>query len=442
MKPGPWTIGCLLLSLAAAPAARAAPAAAAPATQPAPFELKDGDRVVFVGGTFMEREAQFGYIETMLTTRFPDRNVTFRNLGYAGDTVACEARRICQGWATFGGPDEGFNRLKALVQEIQPTVIVAAYGMGESFGGEAKLPEFVDKYNRLLDMLTTAGGVPAEQVRVVLLSPTYHENMGPPLPDPAEHNKNLEAYSAAIKGIAEKRGHRFVDLFTPSKAGNPWEGFTENGLHLDARGYWLAALAVADQLGFPRDSANVTIDKSGTVKVDGPVKITNAQPWADNRMSFTVDEPFLPTPVPPGSWKMAAAAGEGTQAITFSGLDVEHLTLTNGTDRVVAWRDAADMSFDLVLARNEPAEQLRRLIVTKNADFFNYWRPENDTYILGYRKGEQGRNAVELPQFKPLVEAKEKEIANLRKPKPVTWTLEPSQVGDHQRQKGGLRLTD
>ena len=59
-------------------------------------------------------------------------------------------------------------------------------------------------------------------------------------------------------------------------------------------------------------------------------------------------------------------------------------------------------------------QSLRQLIVSKNADFFNYWRPENDTYILGYRKHEQGRNAVELPQFKPLVEAKEKEIARLR----------------------------
>ena len=77
------------------------------------------------------------------------------------------------------------------------------------------------------------------------------------------------------------------------------------------------------------------------------------------------------------------------------------------------------------------AEQLRKLIVAKNFDFFNYWRPENDTYILGYRKGEQGRNAVELPQFKPLVEAKEKEIARLRVPQPVTYTLE--RVPDGQR---------
>src|SRR6202000_2103931 len=42
---------------------------------------------------------------------------------------------------------------------------------------------------------------------------------------------------------------------------------------------------------------------------------------------------------------------------------------------------------------SDQVEKLRKLIVAKNVDFFNYWRPENDTYILGYRKGEQGRNA-------------------------------------------------
>ena len=50
----------------------------------------------------------------------------------------------------------------------------------------------------------------------------------------------------------------------------------------------------------------------------------------------------------------------------------------------------------------------------ENFDFFNYWRPENDSYILSFRKKEQGQNAVEIPQFKPLVEAKETEIAKLR----------------------------
>jgi hypothetical protein len=60
-------------------------------------------------------------------------------------------------------------------------------------------------------------------------------------------------------------------------------------------------------------------------------------------------------------------------------------------------------------------EQVRRLTVEKNQLYFHRWRPQNETYIFGFRKKEQGRNAVEIPQFDPLVEAKEAEIEKLKK---------------------------
>jgi hypothetical protein len=31
--------------------------------------------------------------------------------------------------------------------------------------------------------------------------------------------------------------------------------------------------------------------------------------------------------------------------------------------------------------------------------FFHRWRPANWTYLFGFRKHEQGRNAVEIPRF-------------------------------------------
>ena len=60
----------------------------------AKLELVDGDRVILLGGTFIEREGQFGYLETALTTAWPNRHVTFRNLGWSGDTVWAESRGI------------------------------------------------------------------------------------------------------------------------------------------------------------------------------------------------------------------------------------------------------------------------------------------------------------------------------------------------------------
>jgi hypothetical protein len=58
-----------------------------------PFELVDGDRVVFVGNTFFERDLRYNHLETALAARWPSRNVTFRNLGWDGDTVWGDAAR-------------------------------------------------------------------------------------------------------------------------------------------------------------------------------------------------------------------------------------------------------------------------------------------------------------------------------------------------------------
>src|SRR5262249_39075675 len=58
----------------------------------AEFEFKDGDRVVLIGSTLIEREQRYGYWEAALTAANPDKNITFRNLGWSGDTVWGEAR--------------------------------------------------------------------------------------------------------------------------------------------------------------------------------------------------------------------------------------------------------------------------------------------------------------------------------------------------------------
>src|SRR3954462_3326132 len=62
------------------------------AETPGPFTLREGDRVVFVGDGFVEAEQDHGWMEVMLTTRFADRNVSFRNLGWSADTPAGDSR--------------------------------------------------------------------------------------------------------------------------------------------------------------------------------------------------------------------------------------------------------------------------------------------------------------------------------------------------------------
>ena len=53
---------------------------------------------------------------------------------------------------------------------------------------------------------------------------------------------------------------------------------------------------------------------------------------------------------------------------------------------------------------------LRPLILEKNRLYFYRWRPQNEIYLFGSRKHEQGNNASEVQLFEPLVAEKEAAI--------------------------------
>ncbi len=70
---------------------------------------------------------------------------------------------------------------------------------------------------------------------------------------------------------------------------------------------------------------------------------------------------------------------------------------------------------DTIPPLSEAFEQLRAAVIRKNQEYFYRWRPQNETYIFGFRKHEQGQNAVEIPQFDPIVQKLEATINELKK---------------------------
>src|ERR1043166_92515 len=50
------------------------------------FLIKDGDRVVFLGDSITEQRLYTTYIEAYALTRHPDWRLSFRNVGWGGDT--------------------------------------------------------------------------------------------------------------------------------------------------------------------------------------------------------------------------------------------------------------------------------------------------------------------------------------------------------------------
>ncbi len=70
---------------------------------------------------------------------------------------------------------------------------------------------------------------------------------------------------------------------------------------------------------------------------------------------------------------------------------------------------------EVLLPKGSSLETMRMLVVEKNRLFFNRWRPQNETYLHGFRKHEQGRNAKEIFDFDPLVAEKDQQIHQLAK---------------------------
>ncbi len=271
-----------------------------------PIEFKDGDRIVWIGNTLVEREQRYGYWESALHCKFPERRITFRNLGWSGDTVHGDAR------AGFDNAAKGFERLVSLTLELKPTIIFVSYGQNESFEGEKGLEPFKKGLEKLLDALAPA------KARIVLFSPWPFESSRA-LPDPKPRNEMLRQYVQVIRELADDRGHRYADLFESGldHQKNADSHFSDNGMHLSEAGYGSTIPNFLSALG----------------------------------LTWSAEEP-------------------------------------------------------------KQFEAVRAVVKKKNQLFFYRWRPQNETYLFGFRKHEQGKNAKEIVEFDPLIAKAEDELSS------------------------------
>jgi len=214
-----------------------------------PFAFQDGDTVIFLGNTFIERAQQNGYIERELTMAAGDKKVRFRNLGWSGDTVHCDARSY------FGPPQEGFDRLTKMIEELKPNVIFICYGGVEAFEGKDGMESFTSGYNKLLTMIYEKAA-PRE---TVLISPPPAENLGGLLPNQTGYNEKIALYRDAIKGIAAPKNAKVLDLFAALGSGQAKDRkWTDNGIHYTPEGYAAIAPIFVKQLGLtPYDASLV-----------------------------------------------------------------------------------------------------------------------------------------------------------------------------------------
>jgi putative heme-binding domain-containing protein len=233
----------LLPALASLPPTGAADRKADESTPPAAdFPVHRGDHVSLIGNALADRMQHDGWLETYFQGRFPRHNLSFRNLGFAGDEVALRPRS-----ERFGSPDDWLTRTKT-------DVVLAFFGYNESFAGEKGLPKFKRDLDTFVQHTLAQKYNGKSAPRLVLFSPVAHENLHDRnLPDGSENNRRLEKYTAAIAEVAKAHKVRFVDLFHPTrdlypKSKKPW---TINGVHLNAHGNHQLARLI-DKALFPK----------------------------------------------------------------------------------------------------------------------------------------------------------------------------------------------
>ncbi len=403
-------------------------------------------RVVLIGNTLIEREQRYGYWETFVLAANPHTRYQFRNLGWSGDTVFGDAR------AGFGTARDGYRKLIAQVRGARPDVVVVGYGNNAAFAGEAGLAEFKTGLNRLLDDLSSAGSP-----RLVLLSPTPGEDVGQAGVDVAARNRDLALYREAIEEAAEDWDAEFVDLprSWPSRTGSSLAARTDNGLHLSAAGYWESAPTVAAPFAatpfaatpftansFTANSftANspwrlelslngselVATSAKGTAVIEtGLAQGSTKDAWPGD-LTWSLRDTSLPAPAFPGEGVKPDLASVPPRVLQVDGLPPGEYQLLIDRQPIAAG-SAKEWADGVTIWRGpdfEQVEELRSAVINKNRWFFHRWRPQNETYLFGFRKHEQGQNAREIPQFDPLVAQLEDVVFELSQPRRRYYTLE------------------
>lgn len=198
----------------------------------AEFPIRDGDRVVFLGDSITEQRLYTTYIEAYVLSRHPDWKLSFRNVGWGGDTAWLRQR---------AHPDEnklyaaGEAEQQAMVEDsvgrglardvlpLKPTFVTVKFGMNDH-SYQAFRPDIFKAYSRSQTQISKV--LQQNGARVAFLTPQPIEDRRPD-PDQDIRNQSLRKFSDGLREVAGRSGALFVDQFAPYMSAIPEGGGKE-----------------------------------------------------------------------------------------------------------------------------------------------------------------------------------------------------------------------
>ena len=373
-----------------------------PALKPFPRKTQklnfiSGDQVLLVGDGLIEQTQKLGYMEYRITVQNSGKKLHFHNIGWSGDTPAGIARDgLGTRQAGHEPANEGWLQLRKQITDIKPTVAIIGYGMASSLD-TGTLEQFKSDYQRLVEQIKASAGK-ENPLRLVFMSPIAHENLGGKLPSGEEHNEVLEKFREVIRDLSKEHDAWFVDLYRylSRRKGSGTPPLTTDGIHLNDYGYWMMASVAEFSFNWKTTNFRFGITDSGTERNGGyGIKLVNLTRTPNG---MTLDGQFEALPSYYAQEKKNKPLTEKTAIgwIQFMGLPEGRYTLA--ADNVeIHTADAKEWGGGVFIDAGpdiDQAEELRRLLVEKNDLFFHRSRPQNQAYLWGFRRHEQGNYAI------------------------------------------------
>jgi putative heme-binding domain-containing protein len=372
-----------------------------------PFEIKDGDRVLFLGDTLLEREGTYGYLETRMHEQFPDRRFTVRNLAFSADTPL--------GWsrASFDPAAKGLDRLKEQLALVKPTVVFLGYGMAASLqemtdrSGDPTLnadparygaePMSAARFKKELAQLMDAID---EVAALTDLVPANVDNDRASLSGTAVRGKASAAEQSAVVTTAEAAAASTKPNLRNAEGGRPTT---------KVRFVLLSPIRHEDlrklKPGLPDPTEHNELLEQYSKAIEELAKERGGR-FVSMREGpldrFREENKAQPHIMPPQTDNGIHLGQWGYQEMSV------HIATRLGWP-VGEWTTGGAF----------PSSPLQAAIIRKNELFFHRWRPANSTYLFGFRKHEQGQNAKEMPMFDPLIDQAEAEIDRLKRSAPA-----------------------
>jgi len=415
----------------------------APAAQ---FFVHDGDRVVFLGDSITEQRLYTTYIEAYALTRHPEWKLTFRNVGWGGDTAWLRQRAHPEEDKLFAAaPDAQRQMVEDAVKRglerdvlpLKPTAVTIKFGMNDH-SYQPFRPDIFGAYIRSQTELAKV--LKANGARLAFLTPQPIEEKRSD-PDQDVKNQSLRKFSDGLKEVAAKTDSIFADQFDPYMAillrerkQNP-PGMIGGGdaVHPGPIGQTVMAWAVLKELGatslVSRAEINATTGKGIAAE---QCKIEDIKGGKDT-LSFVRTDSALPMPIDSraeASLKLAPILDDlNRYELKVSGLAPGNYKLTiDGETAAATTSQELENGWNLATTAGPITKQVNEvlaLVFDKNNVFFNRWRNVQLYNFPPWAKTPEAEKlrTAELAKLDQQIADLEAQINATRTPKPHRFEL-------------------